>query len=89
MQHEYRTNESHRFLEGAGYPTPNPPIPGDDWRLVSAFPRRLDNSGGFVMVWTWERPKKRAPVECPTEGCLSIARKDGKCLACGAVIPEE
>lgn len=86
MKFEYRTNKSDRWTVAI----PQPEVPsGKDWRLISAVPVPVDDAGGKVMYWTWGREKKSRFVECPTDSCTSVARKDGKCIACGAVIPKE
>ena len=89
MAEDAITITSKRFMQGGATPKAEPPTGDDRWRLVSAVPIRVDDEGGLVMYWTWTRPAKKRFVNCPTPTCSSVARKDGKCIACGAVIPEE
>jgi hypothetical protein len=93
MADEYQTTRAHvRFGDAAtkscGYdPAPLPP-PGDGWQLVSSStvtkPGVLD---GFLVLWFWRRRDvKKKYSGCPDPKCNALARKDGRCVGCGAEV---
>ncbi len=69
-------------------PQPQAPTDDEDWFLVSASAVNTDDAGGCMMYWTWGRPQSSDLIECPTDGCKSIARHEGKCIGCGAKMPK-